>query len=285
MVASGRFRRDLYYRLNILAIEMPPLRERRSDIPRLIHHFVRDLQQRLERPFPGLAPEAMELLVRYDWPGNVRELRNLVESMVVLSPGRRIGRDDIPREIRDPAGTRRLLPVPVRGPLHTQGTELPLAVDATEAGVRLRPELEFVFRTLVDLRMNMDQLRREFDRYRDEVEERLESAPGGILAFPVDGGGIEVGVRGDNRPEMVGRAPETTEASGMGGWSQGGEAPSDTPDEGVRFHSGMTIDELEAEAIRVVLREVGGNRRKAAESLGIGERTLYRKIHKYGIDE
>ena len=288
MVAGGRFRRDLYYRLNILAIEMPPLRERRSDIPRLIHHFVRDLQQRLERPFPGLTPEAMELLVHYDWPGNVRELRNLVESMVVLSPGRRIGREDIPREIRDPAGTRRLLPVPVRGPVGPADPGPAPGTGVAEAGPRLRPELEFVFRTLVDLRMDMDQLRGEFDRYRDEIEERLEATAGEILAFPSNRGGIaEVGARGDSS-SLEGRAPDGGpdggEVSEWGAGAEGGAAPSETSDDRLRFHSGMTIDELEAEAIRVVLREVRGNRRKAAESLGIGERTLYRKIHKYGID-
>ncbi|HKH92780.1 MAG TPA: sigma-54 dependent transcriptional regulator, partial [Gemmatimonadaceae bacterium] len=94
-VEEGSFRTDLYYRLNVLSIYMPPLRERRSDIPLLVRRFIRDLAEQHDRPFPGLSAEAMAMLVEYDWPGNVRELRNLVESMVVLSHGREIGPEDL----------------------------------------------------------------------------------------------------------------------------------------------------------------------------------------------
>ncbi len=262
LVASGGFRRDLYYRLNILGIAMPPLRGRREDVPRLVHHFIRELSRRMERPFPGLSPEAMELLVRHDWPGNVRELRNLVESMVVLSPGRRIGPEDIPAEIRDPSIGRRLLPVPLVRP----GSGGEGERGAAEEGRRVRPELEFVFRTLVDLRMDVDQLRREFELYREDVEDRLEASPRGLLALPGGTEGAQAGTTHPAGPDGDG-----------GGEEDGGE-------EGVVFRPGMTIEEMEAEAIRLVLGEVGGNRRMAAERLGIGERTLYRKIRRYGIE-
>src|SRR5690606_4266212 len=97
-VEVGAFRRDLYHRLNILRIELPPLRERKADIPLLIHGFIRELSREHDRPFRGIEPEALQLLVDYAWPGNVRELRNLVESMVVLAPGRTIRPEDIPSE-------------------------------------------------------------------------------------------------------------------------------------------------------------------------------------------
>src|SRR5690606_36262205 len=90
LVAIKEFRRDLYYRLNVLSIHLPPLRERRDDIPLLVRAFVREVSEANGRPFPGISPAAMEILRSYAWPGNVRELRNLVESMVVLSPGREI---------------------------------------------------------------------------------------------------------------------------------------------------------------------------------------------------
>src|SRR5687768_12882739 len=80
-VEEGHFRTDLYYRLNVLSIYLPPLHERPSDIPLLVRRFIRDLSAQHDRPFPGLSAEAMGLLVEYPWPGNVRELRNLVESM------------------------------------------------------------------------------------------------------------------------------------------------------------------------------------------------------------
>jgi DNA-binding NtrC family response regulator len=227
------------------------------------------------RPFPGISDAAMELLVRYDWPGNVRELRNLVESMVVLSPGKEIAPADIPKEIRNPGEYSRLLPVPVARP-----AEEMRAGEEGEGGdrPRIRPELEFVFRTLVDLRMDVDQLRREFDLYRDELDERLVAPQSSRFALPGTDGGIEVGV-------WEGRVGDASVVPSSEELPIGVEAGSDGVGDGrVLYQAGMTIEEMEAEAIRHVLLEVGGNRRKAAESLGIGERTLYRKIRKYGIE-
>jgi DNA-binding NtrC family response regulator len=205
----------------------------------------------------------------------VRELRNLIESMVVLSPGREIGPADIPREIRAPHETSRLLPVPVSRP---PGEEEEGRGHGDEPR-RFRPELEFVFRTLVDLRMDMDQLRREFDLYRDDIDERFVAPEGTRIRLPTPGGEIELGVWAGGGPEDGVAPPAEVGLS---------EAPrvfeEGTPAERVLYRPGMTIEEMEAEAIRLVLEEVGGNRRMAAESLGIGERTLYRKIRKYGID-
>ena len=113
LVDEGRFRADLFYRLNVLRIYLPPLRERREDIPLLVRRFIQDYSAQHDRPFHGISAEAMQLLTEYPWPGNVRELRNLVESMVVLSPGHEIQPGDLPRQIREggsgaaPAGARR----------------------------------------------------------------------------------------------------------------------------------------------------------------------------------
>src|SRR5881394_106767 len=98
-VGMGQFRDDLYYRLNVLSVYLPPLRERRSDIPLLVRTFIADIAKTHDRPFKGITPEAMQILVEADWPGNVRELRNLIESMVVLSPGHEIQPEDLPRQI------------------------------------------------------------------------------------------------------------------------------------------------------------------------------------------
>jgi DNA-binding NtrC family response regulator len=157
LVEMGDFRRDLYFRLNVLRIELPPLRDRKEDIPLLVHNFIQDASQRHDRQFAGISDDAMSILVTHAWPGNVRELRNLVESMVVLAPGRRIEAKDIPAEVRSPR-SRGLLPAPL----------LPdsLPVGQTGEGT-LRPELEFVFRTLVNLRMDVDDLRRDFQRYQE----------------------------------------------------------------------------------------------------------------------
>ena len=96
-VKNGTFREDLYYRLNVIQIHLPPLRERRGDVRDLINHYV----SQLGGPFRRVADDAMEALCNYRWPGNVRELRNLVERMVVLSEGNLITMADVPQEILD----------------------------------------------------------------------------------------------------------------------------------------------------------------------------------------
>src|SRR6185295_14834792 len=89
-VEEGKFRADLFYRLNVLSIYLPPLRERPQDVPHIARKFIADLSAQHDRAFHGISAGAMQLLMEYPWPGNVRELRNLVESMVVLSHGREI---------------------------------------------------------------------------------------------------------------------------------------------------------------------------------------------------
>ena len=164
-VEEGRFRSDLYYRLNVLSIYLPPLRERRDDIPILVRQFVTELSRQHDRPFKGISPEALEMLVDYAWPGNVRELRNLVESMVVLAPGREIGPADIPRQIREGGGAR-FLPVHV-GPVMRE-----------RAGVEGR-ELEFIVRSLVELKLQMEELRRQLAEER-LAREQLARATGSV---------------------------------------------------------------------------------------------------------
>jgi formate hydrogenlyase transcriptional activator len=87
MVADGQFRSDLYYRLNVFPVGLPPLRERRDDVPRLVRHFAQKVARRMGRQIETIPAEAMEALVRYPWPGNVRELENVIERAVILSPG------------------------------------------------------------------------------------------------------------------------------------------------------------------------------------------------------
>src|SRR5258708_18998778 len=99
-VAKGRFREDLYYRLNVVAVEMPPLRDRRSDIVMLAKFFIDKYAKANAKPVDVIAPDALELLVSYDWPGNVRELENAIERAVVLAPGSAIDARHLPPSIR-----------------------------------------------------------------------------------------------------------------------------------------------------------------------------------------
>jgi DNA-binding NtrC family response regulator len=249
-VVRGEFRRDLYHRLNVLRIDLPPLRERKQDIPRLIDRFIREFSAQHDRPFVGIDPEALRLLVEYEWPGNVRELRNLVESMVVLAPGRVIRPEDIPPEVRHKRGGS-FLPVLAPRPVAQQAS----------GDTGPSPELEFVLRTLYDLRMNLEELRRDVEeiRSRDRVPVALPPATGyAPYGQPV----IPLGA------PIVPPPPE----------------PEEEERGVVVFRPGMTLADLEREAITVALREARGNRRRAAEMLGMGERTLYRKLKEYDLE-
>ena len=254
-VDTGRVRADLYYRLNVLAIYLPPLRERRSDIPLLVRRFIEDFAKQHERPFRGIAAEALRILADAPWPGNVRQLRNLVESMVVLSPSGEIRPSDIPPEIRD--ARQRQLPVPM---------------DAPENGrVIAGQELQYVVNSLLDLRMQIEELRRRFDR--EQPHERVE-----VVSHEGNGDGdVLVGrVTGIRSPALIPPMRESAVYDVVG--EQRGENGA------VVYEEGMKMADVERAAIAAALRATRGNRRKAAETLGIGERTLYRKLKEYHLE-
>jgi len=235
-VQRGTFRADLYYRLNVLRVYLPPLRERRADIPLLVRRFVQEFAEEHSREFHGISADALQALVDYSWPGNVRELRNLIESMVVLATGREIGLEDIPKAIRE-GGSDRLLPVPMGQILREE----------SRAEGR---ELEFIVRSLVEVKLQLEELRRRVD---DERAARV-AMPG--LGY---GGAL--------------------------GSGSGIEPPAAPAESSLPIKSGMTMAEIERTAILNALRETQGNRRKAAELLDIGERTLYRKLKEYQVPE
>ncbi len=251
LVDLGEFRRDLYYRLNVLHIDLPPLRERRADIPLLVDEFIRGMSGEHDLAPVEITPEALALLIEHDWAGNIRELRNLVESIVVMMPGRTITPADLPPSIR---GGRSNLPVPV----------LPAPGDA-EDGVT-RPALEFIFRMMMQLRMDVEDLKRGFDEFRQRQPSTHEPLS---LPYPL------------TRPDTGGRELEPAKADP---WPADHDDLVDEEDERtVVYRPGMTMRDLEREAIIAALKDVGGNRREASDRLGIGERTLYRKIKEYGI--
>jgi two-component system response regulator PilR (NtrC family) len=100
MMEEGRFREDLYYRLHVITVQLPPLRERKDDIPLLVQHFLEKYGAENQKNGLELTPEALDLLFEYDWPGNVRELENVIERATVLSPGSKIDVDLVPDHVR-----------------------------------------------------------------------------------------------------------------------------------------------------------------------------------------
>jgi len=171
----------------------------------------------------------------------------------VLAPGLVIRAEDIPPEIRSGSG-RSLLPTPAAaslGALELSG--------ADEGAVAARiPQMEFIFRTLVEMKMDLEDLRSEFERYRGRHPELTGELP--FIDLEVE----PIEISADDAPGTVPLHAD----------------PAPT----IRLTPDMTMEEVEREAIRIALEEVGGNRRKAAERLGIGERTLYRKLKHFDLE-
>lgn len=135
LVRQGNFREDLYYRLNVIPIRVPPLRDRVADIPLLVAHFLQEFSQKKKKPPKRLSPQAMELLIRYPWPGNVRELENLVERLVILTEGDVVEVKDLPQRFRESA---RLGPEVESIDFPEQGLNLPQALQDFERRLILR---------------------------------------------------------------------------------------------------------------------------------------------------
>jgi DNA-binding NtrC family response regulator len=235
----GNFRRDLYYRLKVLTIDIPPLRERREDIPLLVNTFINRFCEENRISFVGVNDEAMEVLKNYDWPGNVRELKNLVENMLISSPDRKIRPEDIPDYIYRRGEPGRLLPIPVTRVKRTGEMETSAILSA-----------------LVELRRDIRELGRQLMAEIHGNEVRMAGYP----------------------PNSHGRRSQDRDIDRVRGDREGRHVGGE-----IRVASKKTLAEIEKEAIAEALRELNGNRRQAAKMLGIGERTLYRKINAYGL--
>ena len=229
-VSQREFRLDLYHRLKVVELEIPPLRRRPQDIPQLIQHFLTQLSPKKGPRFEGFSSSAMDLLLEYDWPGNVRELRNLVEHLIFLGPRGKVEPGDLLSHLEKPSAVHRQLPVPTNK-----------TVDQSER--------ELIYFALLDLK-------REVSELRHIMEERsLEAAPPPAAEpiYPLEDAAFAAA-----EPE---KAPPTPSSA----------------------LSGRTLKDLEKEAIEHALDQVGGNRKRAAQALGIGVRTLYRKLDEYGL--
>lgn len=219
LVRKGEFREDLFFRLNVIDINLPPLRERQGDLPLLCEHFIKEFAIKNNKPIDGITPEAMTALQHYPWPGNVRELRNTLEKMIVLSAHSTLDITDIPENISDP-----FIDIPLSNqrtalPIQPERYRLPLSSTSIHAALPPSPSQHF---------------------YQSET----------IIDHP------ESGVY----TPIVNSLNTAT-----------------SPVEGLQSVLNPSPEE-EAEIIEKALIQAGGNKRKAAELLGISRRTLYRKL-------
>ncbi len=171
-IAAGRFREDLYYRLNVVPIHLPPLRERRSDIPLLVDHFLAIHAQRFKKPASHFSPEAREALVSYAWPGNIRELENVIERCVLLSDGDVIEPANLPPEVRGAATESGAPAAPEEADEGGDATPGGLKEQVREATTKL--ERELIVKALAQTNTNVTQAARLLKISRKSLQIKMK---------------------------------------------------------------------------------------------------------------
>ncbi len=237
-VQSGRFREDLFYRLNTVPIHVPPLRERKEDIGLLFRKFAADFAERYRMPVISLSNEALQLLVNYYWPGNVRQLKNVAEQLSVIESNREISAEVLERYL--PQQNVPQLPV-----LYQNN---PQSSDNSFSSER-----EILYKILFDMRNDMNEMKKVVHDLKQGQSQTLNPS-GFSMIHPVDG----------NASSSLKHIADDTE-----------ELQEET----------LSLQEKEEEMIKKALQKYHGKRKLAADELGISERTLYRKIKEYNIEE
>lgn len=246
-VSEGRFREDLYYRLNTIPVKMPALRERGEDILLLFRLFTMQMAEKYNIPRITLTDDAKRLLLKYKWPGNVRQLKNITEQISVLSEKREI----------DANGLRHFIP---EDPESTQ-----LAMIPNQGNHSYENERELLYKILYELRSNVSEMRREMNDMRKQMNEQKTETPVDTYAQPYHA--LAPANYSGTATPMRGNRIEEVEA------------------EEIKDTDSLNLNDLGRQLVERALDRNGGNRKKAAKELGISDRTLYRRIKQYGLDK
>ena len=249
-ISEGRFREDLYYRLNTIPIQMPPLRERGEDIILLFRLFALQMAEKYRLPKITLTEDAKRVMLKYKWPGNVRQLKNITEQMSVLSQQREVDAEALLQFIpQDPESTM-------------------LATINNSTGEHsYENEREMLFKVIYDTRNSLNDMRREIGALRKQLDDANE-LNSNIIARTAQ----------QTMPTVYGNA---------GGEGVSTVAPMGIQDavaEEIKEPETLNLENLGRQMIEKALERNGGNRKKAAQELGISDRTLYRRIKQYGLD-
>ena len=263
-IHDGKFREDLYYRLNTIAIHVPPLRERGRDSVMLFKKFALDMSEKYRMPAVRLTPQAEEWLSDYAWPGNVRQLKNLAESLSVTADTREI----------TPEILQTYLP---KNSAHS----LPAIVGRDEADGGFKNEREILYQILFDLRRDVSELKKIVHGQNAVAH---HTADGSDRA--AEHGNVTFLNRNPRKPQItpakddlpIWEAEEVTEVLNE-------PAPASPVAATATTAAPPSLEQLERDPIRQALRCRHGRRKAGAEQLGISERTLYRKIKEYGLED
>lgn len=277
-VSEGRFREDLYYRLNTIPIMMPPLRERGNDILLLFRLFAMQMAEKYKLPKIVLTDDAKAIMLKYKWPGNVRQLKNITEQMSVLSSEREINMETLMHFI----------------PRDEETTQLATIPQSNNTSHSYENEREFLYKILYELRGNVSDLRREVGSLRKQLDEarQLRGAEG--FSSPTSVSSMSP----TTYPAEFEKTQSITPAEGIiqhdtgiirhepgiiRADEMGQSEPEEIEAEEIKENDSLNLDDLSKQMIEKALERNNGNRKKAAEELGISDRTLYRKINKYKL--
>lgn len=257
-VSEGRFREDLYYRLNTIPVKMPPLRERGNDILLLFKLFTMQMAEKYNIPRITLTEDAKKIMLKYKWPGNVRQLKNITEQMSVLSTEREIDANTIHQFIPEDPESTQLAMIPNQGGAHSYENER-----------------ELLYKILYELRGNVSEMRREMNDMRKKIDEagKLENATPYQQATPYP-----------TTMHTLAPAERHVTPYGMHDMRQQNRV-EDVEVEEIKDSDSLNLNDLGRQMVERALEKNGGNRKKAAAELGISDRTLYRRIKQYGLDK
>lgn len=257
-VSEGRFREDLYYRLNTIPVKMPPLRERGNDILLLFKLFTMQMAEKYNIPRITLTEDAKKIMLKYKWPGNVRQLKNITEQMSVLSTEREIDANTIHQFIPEDPESTQLAMIPNQGGAHSYENER-----------------ELLYKILYELRGNVSEMRREMNDMRKKIDEagKLENATPYQQATPYP-----------TTMHTLAPAEQHVPPYGMHDMRQQNRV-EDVEVEEIKDSDSLNLNDLGRQMVERALEKNGGNRKKAAAELGISDRTLYRRIKQYGLDK
>ena len=245
-ISEGRFREDLFYRLNTIPIQMPPLRDRGEDIVFLFKLFAMQMSEKYHLPRIDLTDNAKQVLMKYKWPGNVRQLKNITEQMSVLSAKRVIDVDDLLQFI----------------PMNEDSTQL-ATIASPNSSRSYESEREMLFKILYEMRSSVSELSREVSSLRKQINSGQTTVPAqGYTSMPaVQKPYTQMPEIGEqfHTPTMEADAQEIAEPENL------------------------NITDWNKKSLEKALERCNGNRKEAAKLLGISDRTLYRRLKEFGI--
>jgi transcriptional regulator with PAS, ATPase and Fis domain len=246
LIEEGKFREDLFYRLNTVEIDLPPLRERQGDIHLLFRKFASDFAQKYGIPAIRLTPDAISVLENYDWPGNIRQLRNVVEQISILEENRSIDAYILKKYLPD------------------YKHRLPSVIPSESAHFDFDKDRKILYKLIFDLKKEIDDIK---EKLHHQPTQMLTAGKPTYSQKHPEHQGVEIIYPDENYHSKEHSYQDDAQIIDM---------PHHEPES-------LSLQDSEIDLIKKALEKHNGKRKKAAEELGISERTLYRKIKQYNL--